>query len=92
MSWLLSYDIAQTFDERDIPPTDRFCVLPPAEYYKLAESATRTVDVDFNPQGNGSFASGKIQTSCWHTCDDVKQRSRTNRSAVSGENNTYSGS
>ena len=23
------YDIAQTFDERDIPPTDRFCVLPP---------------------------------------------------------------
>ena len=29
------YDIAQTFDERDIPPTDRFCVLPPAEYYKL---------------------------------------------------------
>ena len=34
------YDIAQTFDERDIPPTDRFCVLPPAEYYKLAESAT----------------------------------------------------
>ena len=27
------YDIAQTFDERDIPPTDRFCVLPPAEYY-----------------------------------------------------------
>ena len=25
------YDIAQAFDERDIPPTDRFCVLPPAE-------------------------------------------------------------
>ena len=47
------YDIAQAFDERDIPPTDRFCGLPPAEDYKLAESATRTVDVDFNPQGNG---------------------------------------
>ena len=55
------YDIAQTFDERDIPPTDRFCVLPPAEYYKLAESATRTIDTDFNPQGNGSFASGRVQ-------------------------------
>ena len=54
------YDIAQTFDERDIPPTDRFCVLPPAEYYKLAESATRTVDVDFNPQGNGSFACNDV--------------------------------
>ena len=55
------YDIAQTMDERDIPPTDRFCALPPAEYYKLAESATRTVDVDFNPGGNGSFASGRVQ-------------------------------
>jgi len=55
------YDIAQTFDERDIPPTDRFCVLPPAEYYKLAESATRVTDVDFNPEGNGSFKSGRVQ-------------------------------
>ena len=55
------YDIAQAFDERDIPTTDRFCILPPAEYYKLAESATRTVDVDFNPGGNGSFASCKVQ-------------------------------
>ena len=55
------YDIAQAFDERDIPPTDRFVVLPPAEYYKLPESATRTIDTDYNPGGNGSFASGRVQ-------------------------------
>ena len=85
------YDIAQTFDERDIPPTDRFCVLPPAEYYKLAETATRTVDTDFNPQGNGSFASGKIQQIAGIPVMMSNSVPQTNRSAVTGENNTYSG-
>ena len=85
------YDIAQTFDERDIPQTDRFCVLPPAEYYKLAESATRTVDTDFNPQGNGSFASGKIQQIAGIPVMMSNSVPQTNRSAVTGENNTYSG-
>ena len=86
------YDIAQAFDERDIPPTDRFCCLPPAEYYKLAESATRTVDVDFNPGGNGSFASGKIQQVAGIP---VMMSNNIPQSYVSsnpsGANNTYSG-
>ena len=85
------YDIAQAFDERDIPPTDRFCVLPPAEYYKLAESATRTVDVDFNPGGNGSFASGKIQQVAGMPIMMSNNVPQTNRSAASGENNAYNG-
>jgi len=85
------YDIAQTFDERDIPPTDRFCVLPPAEYYKLAESATRTVDVDYNPQGNGSFASGRVQQVAGIPIMMSNNVPQTNRSAASGENNAYNG-
>ena len=86
------YDIAQAFDERDIPPTDRFCVLPPAEYYKLAESATRTVDVDFNPGGNGSFASGKIQQVAGIPVMMSNNIPQTNVSSnPSGANNTYSG-
>ena len=85
------YDIAQTMDERDIPQTDRFCVLPPAEYYKLAESATRTVDVDFNPQGNGSFASGKVQQVAGIPIMMSNNVPQTNRSAASGENNAYNG-
>ena len=86
------YDIAQTFDERDIPPTDRFCVLPPAEYYKLAESATRTVDVDFNPQGNGSFASGKVQQVAGIPIMMSNNVPQSNvGSNPSGANNTYSG-
>ena len=85
------YDIAQAFDERDIPSTDRFCVLPPAEYYKLAESATRTVDVDFNPQGNGSFASGKVQQVAGIPIMMSNNVPQSNRSAASGENNAYNG-
>ena len=86
------YDIAQTFDERDIPPTDRFCVLPPAEYYKLAESATRTVDVDFNPGGgNGSFASGNVQQVAGIPIMKSNNVPQSNRSAASGENNAYNG-
>ncbi len=85
------YDIAQTFDERDIPPTDRFCVLPPAEYYKLAESATRTIDTDFNPQGNGSFASGRVQQVAGIPVMMSNNVPQSNRSAASGENNAYNG-
>ena len=86
------YDIAQAFDERDIPNTDRFCVLPPAEYYKLAESATRTVDVDFNPGGNGSFASGKVQMVAGIPVMMSNNVPQSNvGSNPSGANNTYSG-
>ena len=86
------YDIAQAFDERDIPSTDRFCVLPPAEYYKLAESATRTVDVDFNPGGNGSFASGKVQMVAGIPVMMSNNVPQTNVSSeVTGTNNSYAG-
>ena len=87
------YDIAQPFDERDIPPTDRFCVLPPAEYYKLAESATRTVDVDFNPGGgNGSFASGNVQQIAGIPILKSNNIPQSNVSGeVSGTNNSYAG-
>ena len=86
------YDIAQTFDERDIPTTDRFVVLPPAEYYKLAESATRTIDVDFNPGGNGSFASGRVQQIAGMPVMMSNNVPQSNVSSnPSGANNTYSG-
>ena len=86
------YDIAQAFDERDIPPTDRFCVLPPAEYYKLAESATRTVDVDFNPGGNGSFASGRVQQVAGIPVMMSNNVPQSNVSSnPSGANNAYNG-
>ena len=92
------YDIAQAFDERDIPPTDRFCVLPPAEYYKLAESATRTVNADFNPGGNGSFAQGNVQFVAGIPIIKSNNVPQTNKAPgasdtneLAGSNNTYAG-
>ena len=92
------YDIAQTFDERDIPPTDRFVVLPPAEYYKLPESATRTIDTDFNPGGNGSFASGRVQQIAGMPVimsNNISQENKppggADANELGGSNNTYAG-
>ena len=58
----------------------------------MAESATRTVDVDFNPQGNGSFASGKVQQVAGIPIMMSNNVPQTNVSSnPSGANNTYSG-
>lgn len=86
------YDIAQAFDERDIPKTDRFVVLPPAEYYKLPETATRTISTDFNPGGNGSFASGNVQQIAGMPVIMSNNIPQSNvGSNPGGSNNTYSG-
>ena len=86
------YDIAEEFDTRDIPATDRFVVLPPAEYYKLPESATRTIDTAYNPGGNGSFASGRVQQIAGMPVIMSNNVPQTNVSSnPTGANNTYSG-
>ena len=86
------YDIAQAFDERDIPKTDRFVVLPPAEYYKLPEGATRTISTDYNPGGNGSYASGNVQQIAGMPVIMSNNVPQSNvGSNPSGSNNTYSG-
>ena len=86
------YDIAQAFDERDIPKTDRFVVLPPAEYYKLPECATRTISTDYNPGGNGSYASGNVQQIAGMPVIMSNNVPQSNvGSNPGGSNNTYSG-
>ena len=92
------YDIAQAFDERDIPKTDRFIVLPPAEYYKLPESATRTISTDYNPGGNGSFASGTVLQVAGMPVIMSNNISQENKppgggdaNELGGSNNTYAG-
>ena len=92
------YDIAEEFDTRDIPATDRFVVLPPAEYYKLPESATRTIDTDFNPGGNGSFASGRVQQIAGMPVimsNNISQENKppggADANELGGSNNTYAG-
>ena len=92
------YDIAQAFDERDIPKTDRYVVLPPAEYYKLPESATRTISTDYNPGGNGSYGSGNVAQVAGipvimsnNISQENKPPGGSDANELGGSNNTYAG-
>lgn len=55
-----AFAAAEALDEKDVPDTDRTLALSPSLYYLLINSGSRAIDVDYNPGGNGSIASGKI--------------------------------
>ncbi len=40
-------DIAQRFDENDVPPGDRYLAVEPSVYYLLQESTSKLIDRDF---------------------------------------------
>ena len=54
--------VAQKFDENDIPSGDRFAILKPEDYYKLAgaDSTAITLDSRFSAGTGGSLASGSV--------------------------------
>lgn len=54
------FDAAQAFDEKDVPENDRYIFVKPAQYSLLVESGSNAISTDYNPEGNGSLASGKI--------------------------------
>ena len=67
-------------------------VLPPAEYYKIPESATRIIDTDFNPQGNGSVAAGRVSMVAGIPVMMSNNVPQSNvASSPSGTNNSYAG-
>lgn len=53
-------DAAQALDEKNVPSEDRFCFLKPAVYYNLLETNSKAISRDYNPEGNGSIASGNM--------------------------------
>lgn len=53
---------ATVLDQKDIPETDRYWYVTPAQYYALIENSGAGTDIisrDFN-SGNGSMSSGKV--------------------------------
>ena len=50
--------IAQKMDEKNVPAEGRYCVLTPAEYYKLVSSGNVAINTDFG--GMGSIATGEV--------------------------------
>lgn len=53
------WDASQAFDEKDVPENDRYVFLKPAQYYVAIEH-DKTLSKDYNGDGNGSYAKGKI--------------------------------
>ena len=58
------FTVAQKMDEASVPADGRHCILSPANYYKLVNTASdsvlRAINRDFGNEGNGSIARGEI--------------------------------
>lgn len=81
------FSAAQKMDENNLPEDDRYCVLAPAQYYKLVQT-TDVINRDWG--GQGAYADGTVLKVAGITVLKSNHLPTTNRSAVSGENNTYS--
>lgn len=81
------FSAAQTMDEKNLPENDRYCVLAPAEYYKLVQT-TDVINRDWG--GAGAYADGTVLRVAGITILKSNHLPTTNRSTASGEQNDYS--
>ena len=85
----LIYDLAQAFDEKDVPDEDRYVALKPAQFY-LAVQSTKLLNKDWG--GEGSFARAKLPIVAGMNVVKTNNLPTTNiAAATAGENNTYHG-
>ena len=85
------FECAQALDEKDVPSTDRFCIVKPAVYYKLVQN-DKILNRDFGGQ-NGVYSDGTVIKVAG--VNIVKANTAVNAfanvSQVTGTNNTYHG-
>jgi hypothetical protein len=81
------FSAAQRMDENNLPEMDRYCVLAPAEYYKLVQT-TDVINRDWG--GAGAYADGTVLKVAGITILKSNQLPTTNRSSATGEQNDYS--
>lgn len=81
------FSAAQKMDENNLPENDRYCVLAPAEYYKLVQE-TDVINRDWG--GAGAYADGTVLRVAGITILKSNHLPTTNRSAATGEQNDYS--
>lgn len=77
---------AQKMDENNLPEGERYCCLAPAEYYKLVQE-TSVINRDWG--GQGAYADGTVLKVAGIDIIKSNHLPTTNRSAVTGENNSY---
>jgi len=54
------FNAAERMDTKNVPSEDRFCILPPGEYYKLINENKDAINRDYNDPSNGSVAGGEV--------------------------------
>ena len=77
---------AEKMDINNVPEDNRYVVLGPTEYYKLAQT-TDVLNRDWG--GSGAYADGSVLKVAGISIIKSNHLPTTNRSAVTGENNTY---
>lgn len=80
------FSAAQSMDEKNLPEGDRYCVLAPAEYYKLVQE-TNVINRDWG--GAGAYADGTVLKVAGITILKSNHLPTTNRTTTSGEQNDY---
>jgi hypothetical protein len=80
------FSAAQKMDENNLPENDRYCVLAPAEYYKLVQT-TDVINRDWG--GAGAYADGTVLKVAGITIIKSNHLPTTNRTTTTGEQNDY---
>lgn len=80
------FSAATQMDVNNLPPEDRYCVLAPAEYYKLVQE-TNVINRQWG--GQGAYADGTVLKVAGITILKSNSLPTTNRTAVTGEQNDY---
>lgn len=89
------YDMAASFDAKNVPSNERYCVVTPNTYYRLVNSqdGNALVNRDYGNEGNGSYAKAVLLEIAGFRI--VKANNAVGvfgadlSAAVSGANNTY---
>lgn len=82
-------DAAQALDEKDVPETDRYCVLRPKHYNLLVQSS-RAINRDWS-EGNGKFSDGRVHRLAGVQIVKSNHVPNSNISQMTGTVNTYHG-
>ena len=82
------FSAATQMDVNNLPENDRYCVLAPAEYYKLVQT-TDVINRDWG--GAGAYADGTVLRVAGITILKSNHLPTTNRSTTTGEQNDYTG-
>jgi hypothetical protein len=54
------FSAVQKLDEKNVPETDRYVFLKPAQYYMLVQGSAKVFNRDYNPNQNGGYSQGKV--------------------------------